>query len=141
MEIVKWLVDDVARTQDAPVWSMLHAFTKRIMPMGSEEKPADVFERILKQVEPVRSIAMSEARKAKKKKPEETKTKSRVGRHRRTPDEQTTHGRTRRQRQNQPRGTHQTATAGPSSGDSTQAAQEPTIAEKGAAMVQAYNTL
>lgn len=48
-EVVKWLIDDVARTLDALDLEMFHAFTKQIMPRGSKEKPADVFERIWQQ--------------------------------------------------------------------------------------------
>ena len=56
-EVVKWLVQDVVRTQDASALGMLHAFTKRIMPEDSKEKPADVFERILQEVMDVRETA------------------------------------------------------------------------------------
>ena len=146
-EVVKWLIGEVARTQDAPVLKMLRAFTKRIMPMGSTEKPADVFERILNQVETVRSIATVEAEKASTKKKQTKESKSKIrggggsGSHRPYHNEQTTRGRTRRQRQNPPQNTHQTTVAGSSSGNTTEAAKEPTTAEKGVAMFQAYEAL
>ena len=63
-EVVKWLIDDVERTQDALALEMLHAFTKGTMPRDSKEKPADVFERILQQVRPGRLTATTEATKA-----------------------------------------------------------------------------
>jgi len=72
-EVVKWLVEDVVRTQDASALGMLHAFTKRIMPEDSKEKPADVFERILQKVMNVRETAEAERTNRKKKQKKKTK--------------------------------------------------------------------
>ena len=88
-QVVNWLIDDVARTQDALALEMLHAFTKRIMPRDSKEMPADVFECNLQQVKPVRLIATGAAKAARDSdKEKESKNRSAL-------DEQTTHGRTR----------------------------------------------
>lgn len=77
-EVVKWLIDDVERTQDAQALKMLHAFTKRIIPRGPAEEPADVFERILQRVTPVRLKAADASGIAKKKKKARTKAKARA---------------------------------------------------------------
>jgi len=133
-QLVNWVIGDVARTQDAQALEMLRAFTKRVMPKDSMEKPADVFERILQQVRLVRPSATEAAQAAgpaKKKK----KARTRAGRAKgRKPP---TGGRA----QTQPQGIHQTSTAGPSSGDATQAAEGPTTAQKGVIMLQAYDAL
>ena len=143
-EVVKWVINDVTQTQDALALEMLHVFTKRIMRRDSEEKPADVFERILQQVSSVRlnatkaaeaAEAAKAAGKAKKKKKKKARTKVA------TDVPSTSKPPTNRRAQNQPQGTHQTAKAGPSNGDAKQAAKEPTTAEKGATMLQAYDAL
>jgi hypothetical protein len=152
-EAVKWLVDDVARSQDAPALEMLHAFTKRIMPKDSKENPADVFERIRQEVGRVRSSATAVAAKAAKaaraakaaekaaaKVGKAKKKKKAKARARAEAADAPTGGRANR-RGNQSQRTHQTAVAGPSSGDATQAAKGPTTAEKGATMFQAYDAL
>ena len=132
---------------------MLHMFTNRIMPRYSKEKPADVFKHIRQKVERVRSIAKAEAEaeaakaakavkpagKAKNKK----KAKRRVGAE--ATDVPSTSklptGRRANRRQNQPQGTHQSAEAGPRSGDAMHTAKEPTTVEKGVTMFQVYNAL
>jgi hypothetical protein len=125
-EVVKWLAYDVARTQEASALDILHAFTKRIMPKDSKEKPADVFERIRQEVRRVQATSQAEpakaARTAKKKKKKKAKERA-------------------NKMQDQLQGPHQTPAAGPSSGDATQAAKEPTTAEKRANMFQAYDAL
>src|SRR5258706_1586047 len=130
-EVVKWLVDDVGKTQDAPLLEMLNALTKLVMPRDSKEKPADVFGRIREAVSRVRlsaaagvaagAKAAGKAGKAKRKKKANAKGKAKM----RAP----TGGRDNRRQ------------AGPSSGDATQAAEEPTTAEKGVTMFQAYDAL
>ena len=110
------------------------------MRRDSEEKPADVFERILQQVSSVRLNAAEAAKaagKAKKKKKKKKKARTKVA----TDVPSTSKLPAGRRAQNQPQGTHQTAKAGPSNGDATQAAKEPTTAEKGATMFQAYDAL
>lgn len=45
--LARWLVDDVAKTAQAPALAMLRAFTQKIMPPDSKEEPGDVFQRIV----------------------------------------------------------------------------------------------
>ena len=97
-EVVKWIINDVTQTQDALALEMLHAFTKRIMRRDSEEKPADVFERIMQQVSSVRlnaTEAAEAAKAAKEKEKEKEKESENKSGHRRALDEQTTHRQTR----------------------------------------------
>ena len=77
-EVVKWLIDDVERTQDAQALEMLHACTKRIIPRGSAEEPADVFERILQRITPMRLKAADAAGMAEKKKKARTTAKAKA---------------------------------------------------------------
>lgn len=110
-DVVNWLIDDVARTQDAQALEMLHAPTKRIMPRDPKEKPADVFECIRQQVRRMRMIATAETKKARKvaraagkaknenkrKQTKTTENKSEGKSHRHVVDERTTNGRVRQQ--------------------------------------------
>ena len=127
--------------------------TKRNMPRDSKEKPADVFKRIRQKVERVRLIAKAELEaevvKAVKAAKPAGKAKNKKRAKRRAEAEATDTpsmskppmGRHANRRQNQPQGTHQSAKAGPSSGDAMQTSKEPTTVEKGVTMFQAYDAL
>ena len=135
--VVDWLIDDVARTQDALALDLLHAFTKQVMASDSKEKPADVFERILQQVRLVRLSATKAAKAAEVKAAKTARKKKKARTNAPSTSKPPAGGRV----QDQPQGIHQTAKVGPSSGDATRAAKEPTTAQKGATMSQAYDVL